>query len=110
SGSMRICPENIYSFGRIDDLGRTPSRTDGIGRYAITLVPQFRINNRDGLWHHADFNKSVGYEGSAGCIVYTDDNFNTVLGWYKEYDPEYQAVDLGQGFLASKGYEIPAMN
>lgn len=107
SGSMRICPENIYSLG-LDDLGYTPDRSDGIGRFAITMAPQFKINNRSGLWHHADWNRATK-PGSAGCLVYTDADFEKVLGWYRQFKPDYQAVDLGQGFLESKGYEIPRL-
>lgn len=100
-GSMNPLPEGKYIVGEpcVDMQYNDPY--DGVGPYWIALTPMSNIGGRDGFLIHLDFNKSVGYIGTAGCIYpFVDDDYWVIeklvkLGKFKTLTVDYGFGTIG---------------
>lgn len=105
SGSMRPCPEGIYDFGAISDLGYDPGASDGFGRYFVPIVQRSAPNNRSAFGMHQDRNRATS-PGSAGCLSpYSAADMAKIIKWLEAVSsPQYLVADWGLGYLKSIGF------
>jgi len=104
SGSMRPIPEGVYGVGAV----AKGTFVAGIGDtwIPLTVLPPYKVNNRDAFGFHLDANRATA-PGSAGCVVFSAKaDLARLETWLKDNDPpKTLIVDWKLGFLAATGFE-----
>jgi hypothetical protein len=99
-GSMNPIPEGRYIVGDPCVNMQYDDPYDGIGPYWIPLIPMSNIGVRDGFLFHLDYNRSVGYIGTAGCVYpFVDDDYWVIEKLVKSGKLRTLTVDYGFGTI-----------